>query len=243
MNEATHDPSLLGAYVLGALDADEAGRIDEHLASCASCRTEVAELTAWTDMLGDVPPEAFLDGPPDGSDLLLRRTLRQVRSEAAPNARWRVALVAASVAALVAAALGSGVLIGRGTVSAVAEPGVSPSVSPVPASSGPSATVPGTQVRSVTDPTTDARMTVTLIPAAGWVRVNVNAGGIKEGQRCRLMVVSRSGPAQQAGSWLVSARGERDGTSLEGTALIAPADVAAVDVVTFDGVKLVSVPF
>jgi hypothetical protein len=31
-------------------------------------------------LLADVPPEAFMDGPPDGADLLIRRTVRAIRA-------------------------------------------------------------------------------------------------------------------------------------------------------------------
>src|SRR6266542_5857740 len=135
MSGLVHEQSLLGAYVLGVLDADEVRMIEEHLAICADCRSELAELRSIHEMLGDVPAEAFLDGPPEGGDLLLQRTLRRVRSEAAaveqPGPRhsaggaakraggWqRFTLVVASVAAIVAAALGSGFVIGRNTAPA-----------------------------------------------------------------------------------------------------------------------------
>jgi hypothetical protein len=62
-------------------------------------RSELAEL------LGEVPQEALLDGPPD-DDLVLRRALRQMRSETAARRRRRhlprllaiVALLAGGVA-------------------------------------------------------------------------------------------------------------------------------------------------
>ena len=54
--------------------------------------------------------------------------------------------------------------------------------------------------------------------------------------------MDKSGHYTQAGSWLVSANGEKNGTTLDGTALVAPADVASVDVVTMEGQTLVSVP-
>jgi RNA polymerase sigma-70 factor (ECF subfamily) len=81
-----------------------------------------------------------------------------------------------------------------------------------------------------------------VVPAAGWVRVHVKVEGVPAGLRCRLVVVPRSGAPVQAGSWLVSPQGQKQGTTLDGTALVALADVASVDVVTVDGRKLVSVP-
>jgi anti-sigma factor RsiW len=230
-----HDRSALAAYALGALPADELHAVDEHVAGCAECRAELGELSELEAALAQVPPEAFLEGPPDGGDLLLQRTLRQVRKERTAAARPRRLLVAAGVVALVAAALGGGALIGRGTAPSVQAGGGTPTAS------APATSVP-TRTFAATDPKSGASMTVGLTPAAGWVRIHVSAGGIKAGQKCRLEVVDKRGTATQAGSWLVSPAGEKQGTTLDGTALVAPADVASVDVVTFDGQRLVSVP-
>src|SRR3979409_1338373 len=118
-----HDRSQLGAYALGALEPDEVRSVDEHLAGCAGCRDELAGFEEIKDFLGEVPPEAFLDGPPADGDLLLQRALREVRAasvveplvEVRPTARkrsrWLVA--AAAVVIIVGAALGGGILIGR----------------------------------------------------------------------------------------------------------------------------------
>jgi Putative zinc-finger len=238
-----HDRAPLAAYALGALDDAEAREVDAHLAGCAECRAELDELTAIEAMLGEVPPEAFLDGPPEGGDLLLQRTLRAVRAERGQPARSRRLLVAAGVAALVAASLGGGVLVGRGTAPSSVRAGGSPS-----AAVGPSGTVapsgsvaPGTRTFSGRDPHTGAAMTVALTPAAGWVRVHVKVDGVPAGKRCVLQVVPKSGKPVQAGSWLVSAVGEKQGTTLDGTALVPADQVASIDVATVDGQKLVSV--
>lgn len=233
-----HDRSPLAAYVLGALDADEMRALDAHLASCDECRAELAEFTQLEAALGEVPPEAFLDGPPEGGDLLLQRTLRQVRKERVEAGRPRRLLVAAGIAGLVAAALAGGTLIGRSTAPTPQAGGGTPTAS-APAAS-PSAS--GLRTFAAKDPNTGASMTVTLTSAPGWVRVRVKAEGIKAGQRCVLTVVDKAGHHTQAGSWLVSATGAKNGTTLDGSALVAPADVASVDVVTYDGQTLVSVP-
>ncbi len=232
-----HDRSSLAAYALGALDDDEARAVGAHVESCAECQAELREFAELEAALGEVPPEAFLDGPPEGGDLLVQRTLRQVRKERTRISRPRRVLVAAGVAGLLAAAVGGGTLIGRATAPPV-QAGGTPGASPTAASPVPS----NVRTFAAKDPNTGASMTVTLTPAAGWVRVRVKAEGIKAGQRCRLDVVDRAGRHMQAGSWLVSPTGEKQGTVLDGTALVAPADVASVDVVTFDGQQLVSVP-
>jgi anti-sigma-K factor RskA len=57
---ATRD--LLGAFALGAVDAEEAATVREHLATCAECQAEIAGLWAAVDSLpGLVEP---MDPPP-----------------------------------------------------------------------------------------------------------------------------------------------------------------------------------
>ncbi|MGI5451735.1 zf-HC2 domain-containing protein [Streptomyces sp. CA-249302] len=125
MSIKEHDSALLGAYVLGTLDEREVRTVDEHVASCDRCREELDELRELETALDEVPPEAFLDGPPEGGDLLLQRTLRQVRNERTGEIRRRGALLAAAAAVAAATVLGCGVLIGKsmgGTGTEVADP-------------------------------------------------------------------------------------------------------------------------
>src|SRR3954447_12051519 len=111
-NHGQHDPGELGALALGLLDPAHTRAVEEYLAACPACRRDLEDLTAVTHLLGEVPPEALLEGPPDG-DLVLRRTLRQMRVEAAAERRRRfVPRVAAAVAA-VAVLAGGGVAAGR----------------------------------------------------------------------------------------------------------------------------------
>ncbi|AIJ24854.1 transmembrane anti-sigma factor [Amycolatopsis methanolica 239] len=218
-----HDPGALAAHLLEALEHEEMRAMQRHLNSCRRCQAEVASLRMARAALEVVPPEAMLDGPPDGGDLLLRRTLGQVRRERDARVR-RNRLV--DGAAAVAIALGAGgVVLGRTTVP--------PTVT---------AQEPGTRTVSGTDAMTGATMSVAVRPAAGWVRLTASVGGIPAGQKCRLVVVARDGSRVEAGSWLVSPAGERDGTALDGFALVAPAEVAAVVVENLDGRRFVEVP-
>ncbi|MFG1824718.1 anti-sigma factor family protein [Microbispora bryophytorum] len=62
----------LGAYVLGALDAEETAEVEAHLDTCAACRAELAELSGLPPLLARVsaedieraaaPPRSVLDG-------------------------------------------------------------------------------------------------------------------------------------------------------------------------------------
>jgi len=65
--------ALAGAYALNALPPDEAAAFAEHLADCAPCRLEVAELQATAAQLG----AAVAEEPPDG---LRARVLNVVRN-------------------------------------------------------------------------------------------------------------------------------------------------------------------
>lgn len=236
------DISLLGPYSLGVLDAAEVRFVDEHLAGCESCREELAGLNEMTQLLGEVPPEAFIEGPPDDGDLLLQRTLRQVRAERAepvealPPAepidtrpspgRRRLLLVAAAVA-LIAGGLAGGVLIGRQTVDPVATPSVS---------------VPGEKTATATDRSTGTTMAATVVPKVGWVAVKVKVEHLPVGAQCELRVTDTSGRSFVAGSWLVSEKGAREGHLIDGAALVPIDKVKSVDVVTFQGQRMVSVP-
>lgn len=233
MSSIAHDRSMLGAYALGALDPHEAQMVHDHLATCADCRREIADLVDLRAAMDDVPPEAFLDGPPEGGDLILQRTLRAARAQQpavtmAPPRRRNFGLVAASVAVLVAAALGGGVLIGRETAPDIPSAQQQP---PANARHG-----------EATDPTTNVRMIADVTPQAGWVKVRITATGIPKGESCQVLVVPRNGLPATAASWLTSERGFKEGTTLEGAAIMDPTEVASIDVVNAEGKRFVSVP-
>jgi Putative zinc-finger len=249
MSAPEHDRAALGAYALGALDPDETRVVDAHLAGCPDCRAEVAELNELHAMLGEVPPEAFLDGPPEDGDLLLQRTLRQVRSErqerialAAPEpepGRWqeppaagtsrsrRALLLVAAALVLIAGAGVVGGLIGRQTAEPVA---VQPTV------------VPGTKNTKATDPTTGTAINATVVPKAGWVTVHADVRNLPVGAKCQLRVVDKAGNFMIAGSWLVSEKSAKEGSFIDGGALIPIDQVKSIDVYTFEGQRMVSAP-
>lgn len=226
-----HDQSRLGPYVLGSLGPDEARVVEQHLTECADCRREVAELEETKDLLGEVPPEAFLDGPPDDGDLVLQRTLRAARAgDAAPadqrskGRRWLPAAAAAAVIAAVA--LGGGVLIGQRT----ADPGVSQS---------PGA---GSKKVTATDDTTGASMATTVEPREGWSWVAVQVTGLRAGAECELVVTGKDGKTYVAGSWLVSEKAAREGSRFGGGVLLPIDEVASVEVRTAEGEHVVTTP-
>lgn len=204
---------LMGAYVLGLLDVDEVRSVQARLAADARYRREMEELREMTQLLEDVPPEAFLDGPPDAG-LMLARTLRQVRTENGAARRHRFTGLVAVAAVAIGVVLGGGVLVGRAT----APPGVVLAQPPPPTGGG----------RVLSGGGGAVAMTATITPAAGWVRVAATVVGVPAFERCRLVVVGRDGSRQIAAGWVVSPKGEKEGTVLNGSALVAPDDVASV---------------
>jgi len=232
MNPVEHDPSLLAAYALGGLDPAEQDAVQAHVAGCPDCQLEVREFTSLRLALDEVPPEAFLDGPPVGGDLLLQKTLRRARAVQGPERRSRLAPAMITVAAAVAlaVAVSGGVLIGRETA-------------PEPVAGGPTAPVPSNAKQAeATDSATGATMAVTMVPKMGWVTLHADVSGIKAGLNCELRVVPKTGEPVLVGSWRVSHLGEEEGTPLDGTALVDPSAVKAVEVVTTDGKTMVTVP-
>ncbi|MFD9358411.1 zf-HC2 domain-containing protein [Streptomyces sp. NPDC060031] len=241
MNGQRHEEELLGPYVLGVLDDADVHRVEEHVAGCVQCREEVTALREMEAALGEVPAEAFLDGPPpQGGDLLLQRTLRQMRGELAGARRRRRGVAGLAAVASMAAVFWAGAQWGGSDGGPVALP---PQPSPT-VSAQPTAPPAGTRVASATDPGTGARMTVQVTPAAKWVRVHAAVAGVPAGQRCRLVVVSRDGTRTTAGGWVVGSQGngESKGAALDGTAAVDPGDVQAILVENEAGLQFVSVP-
>lgn len=227
-----HDQSLLGPYVLGVLEPGDVREVEEHLPGCADCRQQLAELEEMKELLGDVPPEAFLDGPPPDGDLLLQRTLRASRGSAVPAAsptaaskRPRLLLVAASAAVIAASALGGGVLIGRQTADrqvAVEAP------------------VAGSQQANATDSATGATMATTVEPRAGWSWIKVKLTGLEAGAECEVIVTDENGKTFVAGSWVVSEEAARKGSEFAGGVLVPIDEVTSVEVKTAQGEHVVT---
>jgi hypothetical protein len=241
---APHGSQLLGAYVLDALDEEERRELETHLATCETCRAELEELEDVKRALDDVPPEALLHGPPD-ADLVLQRTLRQVRAEGSAQRRRGTTMVAAAAAIILAGAVVAGVAVGRGTAPAP-QAGTTTGPTAVPTGAGsPSVSFPpNTKFGTATDPGTNAAINARIVPANGWVRVNATVKGVPAGENCRLIVTSAKNPnGEIAAGWVVPPTGETAGVTLDGAAAVAPADVIGMQVVNTAGKVFVTVKF
>ncbi|MER5201215.1 anti-sigma factor [Streptomyces sp. NPDC002755] len=224
---------LLGAHALGLLDTHERSKLEQQIEGCEVCQVELADLRALEAELGEVPLEFFLEGPPDGGELLLQRTLRQVREEAAVSQRRRTLLTVLVAAALAGVLLGGGFVVGKAQTAP-----------DVLASRSASASGEGVVTASATDAVTKATMAVTLTPAAGWVRVSAAVTGLQPGEKCRLIVVSRSGEREIAGSWVVAELkpgSHEQGPQLVGFAAVPVEQVRSVKVENDQGREYVEV--
>jgi hypothetical protein len=252
-DQVVHPRDLLGVYGLGALDPAEVREVDDHLATCEECRRELAELTEVRDLLGEVPPEAFLDGPPDDGELLLARVVRAARAEqaiaeldgaatppvargaAAPvraRRRWLRPVAAAAAVAVAAGAFAGGIALGRSS---------RPS-SPPAAQASPSATTfpAGTIKINEHDPGTGVGMAVDMVPKVGWVEWFGTFTGVTPGTHCVLVIVTRAGQRVPAGAWIAPKNANVAPVSLAGTAIVAPAQVSGLEIDTTDGKPLVT---
>lgn len=225
----------IDAYVAGQLTPDLAAEAERHIENCEVCRMEATTLREMREFLGEVPPEALLEGYPDDADLVLQRALRQMRTESAAVRRRSRFLAATAAVAAAAALIGGGVIFGRVTgdqqIVADAPPTQATSVAP------PQPT--GVRFASATDEKTGARIVVRLTPAAGWSRVNAAVSGIAPGERCRLILLGANGQRDIAGSWVVPEKEVAEGTTLDGSSLLAPDEVTSVVVENTAGKRFV----
>jgi hypothetical protein len=228
------------ALFSGDLPRGQEKTAQDHLSTCAYCRADFESLQAVEAALRDVPREALLQGPPVGADLLLQRTLRQKRAlTGSRNARGGPRQLRTSLATVASLAVALSVAGGVGGVIGynfddgpqAFDPG-RPSTSSAP---GMKEDAPGTTYASSFNPATGARLTVSVEPAEGFVRVGAAVTGIPVGERCRLVVESMDGEREIAGSWVISEKGSRDGATIEGSAILDHENVKSVTIENVQG--------
>jgi len=203
----------LGAYILGALDPAERAAVDTHLSECAACRDELAGLASMPGLLSRVSLEDVLEPDPSPSPGAADRLIARFR--AARRTRRRRLGAAAGAVAVAAVAAGAIVLGTQG--STVTPPGESAPISATSARTGVSASF-------------RAR------PAAWGTAVRVHLRGVRPHTRCRLIVYSRDGRREVAGTWRASYEGIAD---VQTATAIPRSRLAAFEVATAGGERLV----
>jgi predicted anti-sigma-YlaC factor YlaD len=194
----------LGVYVLGAIEPSDRAQVDEHLATCADCREELASLAGLPALLRRVPTAeaerlavaeqagaAADETPPDHLlPALLTRTAQARRVR-----RWRELAAAAAVVVLaLGAGAGGASLLGSG--------------------SGPSAPVSAHghassawQTVSAVDARTGATLTVKYASVHWGTTMAVQVAGVPSGTVCQFWVTDTHGRRFVVGGWRVEYQG------------------------------------
>ncbi|MFK0018978.1 anti-sigma factor family protein [Streptomyces sp. NPDC090798] len=254
---AEHDDFrlVLGGYVLGTLPPAEMEQARAHLAECAECRAEHAQLAGLPALLATVTA-AEAEGrtvPAAGEDLADRLVARaaeraqrsspvrptvpavaqagvleRLLQQAAARRRrtWRLQLAGAAASlTFIAAAVGGTWLAAVGTV-------------------GTQATQPGPtaptawRTFSGSDPATGVTASVKVLPSAWGSVLQVSARGAPAGITCRLQAVGPGGVRADGATWRA---GEYPpGTTIPGAVAMSPGTIEHFEIVAGDGRKLVT---
>jgi predicted anti-sigma-YlaC factor YlaD len=171
---------LIGAYVLGGLEADEAARVEAHLDGCEHCRREAEALAPLQTLLNraEVSRIAAAPRPPAR---LGRRVMARIREESRARRRQRVRLaLAGAVAAL---ALGGAIIAGAGLLSS---------------SDG---TAPTERVVSWKAPHGAFEVAATLTQRSFGTELQMTVWGVREGTLCHVSVREADGETVPAGTF------------------------------------------
>jgi anti-sigma factor RsiW len=189
----------LGVYVLGAIDPADRAEVDEHLATCADCREELAGLAGLPALLRRVPQAeaerlAEIDpADPPAAEKAPEELLTPVLARMAHARRVRRWRELAAAAAVVVLALGAGAAGATLAQSSSATP---------PA--GQVAAGHGWQTVTSTDAATGVRMTVKYTPRTWGTLMSVRVSGIPAGTICGFQVTDSAGHHWQLGGWKVT---------------------------------------
>ncbi len=219
--------TLLGVYVLGAIEPAERAQVDGHLSTCARCRDELASLAGLPALLSRVTEEQLTQlGPPPGElfDSILAEAGRENRSRRRRNIVW---LAAAAVVLVAATGVGVNVAtrIGDGGRPPIASP-----PNPTPTAIG--------RVVSARDSATGVSAQVNIVPKLWGTAFAVRLTGAPQGTRCRLFAIDKTGWNDIAGGWEVEYPGS---VTFYGSSMITNDQLASVEIRTTEGKRLLKV--
>ncbi|MFI6457597.1 anti-sigma factor family protein [Streptosporangium amethystogenes] len=259
----------LGVYLLGALEPDERVLVEAHLAECAECAAELAELSGVATFLGRVSEDdvAQVASPPTA-------VLERLLSAKAKRRRTTRLMLGLAASVLV-------VGLGGGTVWAVIQsPGDVVSVAgPAPESAADlstqdrrtqeeyaeplsaSASAPDAKAAPTPEPGADSqlllapsdlrvtgkdedgtvRAVVTASAGQGATTVKVVLTGVAKGTRCRLDVIGDGGVRETAGNWTVNRAAYDESGAFTGTTTIPPERITSFEISTAGGRVLLTV--
>jgi anti-sigma factor RsiW len=218
----------VGAYSMGLLEEPDRRAFEDHLAGCATCAAELAELSPMAALLKGVEPATTAGHQDDGTNVT--RLIARRATDQRHRRRWQFVAGAAAGLVLIGGGIGIGVV--------TAPPAAGPSA--------PAAIVAG-QLHSATDPGTGVAGTVGLLAKAWGTQVTLDLSKVHGPVECELVAVSKSGKRRVVVNWLVPAPG--DGVPghpahlvLQGGTSIPRGDLARLDVDVVNGRTLLSIP-
>lgn len=187
---------LLGAYVLDSLEQVERDAVDQHLARCGQCSTELGGLTPLRDILAAIDPDDLdlVDSvethpSPDLFDRVSAEIKGAGTSPAgavpppAPPRQWwgkRRALAVAAAAVILASAG-----IGIGTLGATG----------------------GSAQHRYTATAGAVHLSVELDSGRSGTTVHLTVSGVPSNEHCTLVAVARNGARHGAGQWVATYTG------------------------------------
>jgi len=162
----------LGVYVLGAADARERARVEEHLPGCPACRAELARLRPLPGLLASVPVGMRASQRQPGA-------ARQPARVSRPGTPRRPRRAAAAVCAAAAAGVAGGWWL-------------------APAGTG---QLPPAVTLSAANPATHVSATAALTATSWGTSIQLQLRGLPLNVQCRLIVRSQAGGTEVAGVW------------------------------------------
>jgi len=232
--QVTH--SDVGAYALGALDAEESAAFEAHLAECDACAAELEQFLGLSRLLSrvnlhDITPPTEASSSPAVDGLLTKVSAARRRS----RGRQMFAL-AASGAVIVAAGA-----IGYTTWSA------SDSSDPLNGGHTPAVALllSGQQLNAVTDPVTHVRARIATEPRAWGTHAALELSTIKGPLTCKLVAIPKSGAAETMFTWRIpqagyGVPGQPKPFTMHGATSYDLKDIKEFQVVTTDGKQVIA---
>jgi hypothetical protein len=210
--------SELGVYLVGAIAPEGRHAVENHLASCSSCRDQLAQLAGLPALLRRVPSDEVdslapasgphgdstdgdsTDADSTGEALRADRTLPDTHLAALLNRaarRKRRARSQLAVAAVAGLALGAGTAAGAAAAFGTA--------ATLGTAAGPP---PGAITVRGSNPSINANAVVVYAARPWGVQLSIQVTGVAAGTTCVLEVTGADGREWEAGSWTVAAHDE-----------------------------------
>ena len=203
----------LGAYLVGSLDPAERAEVEQHLATCTDCLSEMAELAPLPGVLGRIDAAEARDRLLTPSPDLLSRALAAIdeheQKERRRLLRWKTAAAAAAVVAVLAGALPQ--LITKG------------------AEDTPMAVMAGVTAAGMGS----------MHQRAWGTAVHLELTGLPPASGYRAYATARDGRTEVAANWGASPDGR---ATVVGTTAIPRNELASIQIRTVDGRPLLTLP-